>query len=138
MVLLMYPLADVSLGYTTAREMVVDVIATFRPGVVRFFNLNSFLTEAAPKVSIAVTTLSTTFNFLFELAGICNLMLLRKMVPEALAAVANLATRLSRIRLDAVTYPCLELIMLNGFMSLPIVLASKCLFTIGKSAPVWL
>lgn len=118
--------------------MVVDVIATFRPGVVCLSNLNSFLTEAAPKVSIAVTTLSTTFNFLFELAGICNLMLFRKMVPEALAAVANLTTRLSRIRLGAVTYPCLELIMLDGFMSLPIVLASKCLFAIGKSAPVWL
>jgi hypothetical protein len=133
----MYPLPDVSLGYTAARKMVVDVVATFCPGVVRLFNLNSFPTEAAPKVSIAVTTLSTTFNFFFELTGICNLMFLRKMVPEALAAVANLATRLSRIRLGAVTYPCLKLIMLNRFVSLPIVLASKCLFTIGKSATVW-
>jgi len=133
----MYPLADVFLGYTTTREMVVDVIATFRPGVVRLFNLNSFLTEAAPKVSIAVTTLSTTFNFLFELASICNLMLLRKMVPEALTAVANLAARFSRISLGTVAYPCLKLVMLNAFMSLPIVLASKCLFTIGKGATVW-
>jgi hypothetical protein len=134
----MYPLADVFLGYTTTREMVVNMIATFRPGVVRFFNLNSFLTEAAPKVSIAVTTLSTTINFLFELASICDLMLLRKVVPEALTAIANLATRFSRVRFGTVAYPCLKLVMLNAFMSFPIVLASKCLFTVGKSAAVWL
>jgi hypothetical protein len=66
----MYPLADMSLGPSTAREVVVDVIKAFSPRIVQHFDINSFQTEATPEVGVTMTPFSATINLLFELLGI--------------------------------------------------------------------
>ena len=134
----MHPFADVPLGhFTTAGEVVVNVVTSLSPSVVRLFDLDCVLAETAPEMSVAVAAFSTCVKLFFENTLIRNLMLFRKMVSEALATMANLVTKFARIGLCAIAYPCLKLIVLDALMSLPVVLTSECLCTVDESTSVW-
>jgi hypothetical protein len=133
----MYPLADVPFGYATTGEVVVNMITPFGPCVVRLSDLDSFLAEAAPEMGITMTAFSTCVNLVFQLTLVRNFVLFREMVSEALAAVANLATNFTIVRLGAIAYPCLELIVLDALMSLPVVFTPECLGTVGEGTSVW-
>jgi hypothetical protein len=69
-ILFMYPLADMFLRSSTAREVVVDVIKAFSPRIVHHFDIDSTQTEATPEVGVAMTPFPATINLLFELLGI--------------------------------------------------------------------
>jgi hypothetical protein len=131
----MYPFADVPLRYIATREVIINMVTAFGPCVVCFFDLDGFLAKAAPEMGITMTASSTCVDLFFQFTLVRDFMLFRKMASEALAAVADLVTKLAT-RVGAIAYPYLELVVLDTLMSLPVVLASKCLVAVQKSTPV--
>jgi len=90
----MHPFADVPFGHITAAgEVVVNMVTSLSPSVVRLFDLDSVLAETAPEMSIAVAAFSTGVKLFFEYTLIRNLMFFHQMVSEALATMADLATK---------------------------------------------
>ncbi|KAM0415034.1 hypothetical protein ACHAPD_006219 [Fusarium lateritium] len=89
------------------------MITAFGPGVVCFFDLNSFLAKAAPEMGITMTASSTCVDLFFQFTLVRDFVLFRKMVSEALTAVADFATKLTGARVGAIAYPYLELVVLS-------------------------
>lgn len=132
----MLPLRDSLQGLSAAAEVIVDVVTSLGPGILGLVNFNDLDAEAAPELDIAVAPFPATVELLFDRGLVLDGVLLGKMIPETLTAVADLSAHFGRIWLRMVAVPRLELVVLDAFVSLPVILAAKNLSTVRERAAV--
>lgn len=132
----MLPLRDALQGLCAAAEVIIDVVTSLSPCILGFVDFNDLDAETAPELDIAVTSFPAAVELLLDRGRVCDGVLLGKMIPETLAAVADLSAHLCRIWLGKVTVPRLELVVLDAFVSLPVILAAENLSTVGERAAV--
>lgn len=130
------PLGDALQGLIAATEVIIYVVTSLGPCILGLGDFNDLDAEAAPELDIAMSSFPAAVELLLDRRRVQDGVLLGKMIPETLPAVADLSAHLCRIWLRMVTIPRLELVVLDAFVSLPVVLAAKNLSTVGERATV--
>jgi len=131
------PILDTLLGeWLPSHEVIVDVIKALSPCFQTFLLEDDQLgAEATPKAGLTIATDATVFELCLQIVIIRKLVVPLQVVLKTLSAVTHLGTG-TAFRSLLITSPCLQVIMLRIFMSLPVVLTTKGLVAGQEGAAI--